>query len=121
MVKALLDTNILIDYLNGIQEAREEFDRYSEIGISVITWMEVLVGAKADLLDATRAFLRGFELMMINEMVAERAVSLRRQYRMRLPDAIIWATADTHDMVLVTRNTKDCPENTPGIRMPYRL
>ena len=29
-MKALLDTNILIDYLNGLEAAREEIDRYKE-------------------------------------------------------------------------------------------
>ena len=45
MVKALFDTNILIDYLRGIPAAREELDRYETRAISVITWMEVLTGA----------------------------------------------------------------------------
>ena len=37
MVKALFDTNILIDYLNAVPEARTEFQRYTEKAISVIT------------------------------------------------------------------------------------
>jgi predicted nucleic acid-binding protein len=40
---------------------------------------------------------------------------------MRLPDAIIWASADVHSMLLVTRNTKDFPADLPGIRIPYML
>ena len=45
MVKALLDTNILIDYLRGVGAARTELGRYQDKAISIITWMEVLVGA----------------------------------------------------------------------------
>ena len=41
MVKALFDTNILIDYLRGIPAAREELGRYRPKAISLVTWMEV--------------------------------------------------------------------------------
>ena len=45
MVKALFDTNILVDYLNAVPEARTELQRYTEKAVSIITWMEVMVGA----------------------------------------------------------------------------
>ena len=45
MVKALFDTNILIDFLRGVHAAREELGRYQLKAISLVTWMEVLVGA----------------------------------------------------------------------------
>jgi predicted nucleic acid-binding protein len=38
-----------------------------------------------------------------------------------LPDAIIGATAERHEMLLVTRNEKDFPDSLPGVRVPYRL
>ncbi len=36
---SLFDTNILIDYLSGIPQARAELERYSRRAISIITWM----------------------------------------------------------------------------------
>ena len=45
MVKALFGTNILIDYLNAVPEARAELSLYAEKAVSIITWMEVMVGA----------------------------------------------------------------------------
>jgi hypothetical protein len=51
--------------------------------------------------------------------IAERAVALRRARRVKLPDALIWATAETQGALLVTRNTKDFPADAPGIRVPY--
>ena len=45
MVKALFDTNILVDYLNAVPKARTELQRYPEKAISIISWMEVMVGA----------------------------------------------------------------------------
>jgi predicted nucleic acid-binding protein len=121
MVKALFDTNILIDYLNAIPEARTELQRYTEKAVSIITWMEVMVGADRDLEAATRSFLTGFDAIAVDDQVAELAVSLRRSHRIKLPDAVIWATAQTRGMLLVTRNTKDFPCDDPGIRAPYEL
>lgn len=122
MVRALFDTNILIDHLNSIPAARAELARYREKAISIMTWMEVLVGAKPGDEAATRRFLdRRFEIIGLSEGVAARAVELRREFRLRLPDAVIWASAQVHAMLLVTRNTKDFPPDDPGIRMPYRI
>jgi predicted nucleic acid-binding protein len=121
MVKALFDTNILVDYLNAVPEARIELQRYREKAISIITWMEVMVGADGDLETATRSFLNGFTIVAVDEGIAERAVTLRRSHRIKLPDSVIWATAQAHAMLLVTRNTKDFPGDDPGVREPYRL
>jgi predicted nucleic acid-binding protein len=45
-VKAVLDTNILIDLLNGRVEANNEAGRYSGLAISRISWIEVLAGVR---------------------------------------------------------------------------
>jgi predicted nucleic acid-binding protein len=121
VVKALLDTNILIDFLHKVPAARDELHRYEDKAISIITWMEVLIGAPPLAARATRAFLDNFTLIELNEKVAERAVRLRQQHRLKLPDAIIWASAQVHSMLLVTRDTKGFPADDPGVRMPYRL
>jgi predicted nucleic acid-binding protein len=121
MVKALFDTNILIDYLNAVPAARTELQRYADKAVSIITWMEVMIGVDRDLEAATRSFLDGFEIIGVDRQIAERAVSLRRRRRIKLPDAVIWATAQAHSMLLVTRNTSDFPVDDPGIRAPYIL
>jgi|AGTN01.2.fsa_nt_gi PIN domain. len=102
MVKALFDTNILIDYLNAVPEARAELLLHSEKAISIITWMEVMVGAALDLEEPTLDFLSGFEMIGLDERIAERAVVLRRQHKIKLPDAVIWASAQDRAMLLVT-------------------
>lgn len=121
MVAALLDTNILIDFLRGVSAAHDELQRYREKSISIITWMEVLAGAPEGHEKATRQFLKGFNVIHLDEEIAARAVSIRQQHRVKLPDAVIWATAEVEKLLLVTRNTKDFPENFPGVRVPYKL
>jgi predicted nucleic acid-binding protein len=121
MVKALFDTNILIDYLNGHEKARNELSRYTEVAISMITWMEVMAGATdLDRLE-TETFLQSFELLPVDMHVARRAVEIRQAKRVKLPDAIIWATAQENNLLLVTRNPKDFHADEPGVRIPYQL
>jgi predicted nucleic acid-binding protein len=121
MVKALFDTNILIDFLNAVPQARDELARFEDKSISIISWMEVLVGADAEVEDRTRSFLDTFNVVPLEPEVAERAVALRREQGIKLPDAVVWASADVHSMLLVTRNTKDFGKDAPGIRVPYSI
>jgi hypothetical protein len=120
-LRALLDTNVLVDYLNGVEAARAEIARYQEPLISSVTWMEVMVGAKPEEEARVRAFLSRFRLVEVGAEVSERAVEARRRLRIRLPDAIIWASAQVMGAILVTRNERDFPADSPGVRIPYRL
>jgi len=120
-LKAVIDTNILIDYLAGIDLAVDELGLYQEPSISLITWMEVMVGARPAEDGLIRNFLLRFQVVPIDREVAEEAVRIRQDQRLRLPDSIIWATALSRGQILVTRNTRDFPADHPGIRVPYKL
>jgi len=48
-------------------------------------------------------------------------ISFARTNRVKLPDAIIQATAEESGRILITRNTRDFPEGTPGVLIPYTL
>ncbi len=121
MVKALFDTNILIDFLRGTQAARDELARYQDKAIGIATWMEVMAGAPLAADQGTRDFLSCFELVELDAAIATRAFVLRRDYRLKLPDAIVWASAQVRAMLLVTRDTKIFPADDPGVRTPYRV
>ena len=119
-MKALFDTNILIDYLLGSDEAKAELARHRSRLVSIVTWMEVLAGAKDEAeADVVEMFLRDFSIVPLTRSVAREAVALRQTHRLRLPDAIVWASARTESALLVTRDTKDFPRDEPGVRLPY--
>jgi hypothetical protein len=86
---AVFDTNIVIDALNGLPEADNEYARYERVQIGRITWMEVLVGAQDDDVQLRDFLETHFEIIPLDLAVAETAVRLRRAHHMRLPDAII--------------------------------
>lgn len=118
----LFDSTIVIDYLNGVTAAREAIRAEPVARISLVTWIEVMAGARDSAGEEwTRRTLGRFVTLPITTAVAEEAVVLRRTRRLKLPDALIFATARNHGIILVTRNTRDFPEDDPGIRVPYRL
>ncbi|MCL5428839.1 MAG: type II toxin-antitoxin system VapC family toxin [Chloroflexi bacterium] len=121
MTDAVFDTNIVIDALNGTAEADAEYGGYEHVLISHITWMEVLIGAEGDDTELRDFLEKRFGLVPLDAAVAEEAVRLRRKYRIRLPDAIIWASARVSDAILVTRNNRDFKPEWDGIRIPYQV
>lgn len=118
------DTNILIDFLNGIPESKDALEPFAHRVISRITWMEVMTGAKDTTSeDAVRRFLCQFDIQEITTNVAEAAVTLRRHHipKLRLPDAIILASARLSGCRLTTRNTRDFHPHSADIHVPYQL
>jgi hypothetical protein len=121
-VKAVFDTNILVDYLKGVSAAREELQQYRIRQISIITFIEVMVGAKnAAEESAIRGFLATFEVLELSAEIAQEAIAIRQELRLKIPDAIVYATARTQGCMLVSRNTKELKEDWPDIRIPYRI
>ncbi len=121
-MKAVFDTNILVDFLLGIEEAKQELSLYDQSYISIVTWMEVMVGvSEPDEETVLRQFLNKFDIQYISQDIAERAVQIRRKEKIRLPDSIIWATSQELGHILVTRNTQDFPAEHPTIRVPYTI
>lgn len=117
---ACVDSDVLIDYFDGVSASADELSRYDRLLISRITWMEVLVGAPAPEFAAVREnFLRDLTMIELDATIAREAIALRREYRLRLPDAIIWASARRHRALLLTRKVKDFPRKHPDIRVPY--
>ena len=112
---ALFDSNIVIDYLNGIPQAAAELAQYKQAFISPITWVEAQVKAPLGLEDATRqAIDANFKRIELDEAILLESLKLRRTHRMKLPDAMIWASARVNGWQLVTRNTKDFPPGVGG-------
>lgn len=121
-MRACFDSVILIDYLRGIREANATIDSYSGHVISVVTWIEVLTGATSpDDERATLAALGKFAVVDLNLPVAQFTARIRRETRLKLPDAIILATARHLGCPLITRNTRDFQQSMPDVVVPYSL
>jgi predicted nucleic acid-binding protein len=122
MVAVLFDTCILVDFLRGIDAARVTIDACDERpAISIVSRIELLAGAPAHAEKPTLALLARFAVLPLDEATAERTVMIRRLKRLKLPDAIILATAETHGRLLITRDERGFDSQSPSVRIPYRL
>jgi len=121
-MKAVFDSDVLIDYLQGVSAAKAELSRYRDPRYSIISFMELLTGAVEDHEKrAVEGLLSSMRRIDLNESIARRAVELRKELRLKLPDAVILATAELEGCILVTRNIRDFPTDDPRIRFPYEI
>jgi predicted nucleic acid-binding protein len=121
-MKAVLDSDVLIDYLQGLPAAAEELARYRQPHYSVITLMELHCGARTPEQRAAVDILLGtMSRVELTDTVARRAVELRQNLRLKLPDAVVLASAEVEGCILVTRNTRDFPHRDPRVRFPYSI
>ena len=121
-MKGLFDTNIIIDFLNGVLTAKTEIELYAHKYISIITYIEVLVGvSNSQNEEAIKEFLQSFEIVNIDLEVANYAILVRKQFKLKVPDSLIIASAQKIGAILITRNTKDFSKNIPIVRIPYQL
>jgi predicted nucleic acid-binding protein len=122
MVRALFDTNIVIDYLNGERKALDEMCLYNESYISIITYTEVLVGIKEHThFDRAKDYLLSFNVVYIDQDISDLAIQARKKYKLKIADALILASAQKINAILVTRDINDFNLSIPIVREPYKL
>ena len=108
----LLDTNILIYYFNGNMECAVK-DKVSRLiresfQISIISKMEFL-GFPFNSQERLKAeqFMKCATIKTLTDEIVQHVIDIRKEKSIKLPDAIIAATAVQCSAILVTRNTKD--------------
>ena len=77
--------------------------------ISVIVRMELLCWQNAtnQQLLVLQEFIDNSVVFGLEEKVILKAIDIRKNYRIKLPDAIIAGTALANDLILITRNISD--------------
>ncbi|MCX8143252.1 MAG: type II toxin-antitoxin system VapC family toxin [Bacteroidia bacterium] len=106
----LIDTNIIIYFLsqelppNSLTFISKIIDY--EFNLSVISKIEVL--GYPNIKESTVKFIALANVFNIDDRIVDVTIQLRREYlKIKLPDAIIAATALVNNFELITRNTKD--------------
>jgi predicted nucleic acid-binding protein len=107
----LVDTDVFIDHLRGAFELKPGRHR---VHYSVITRAELFAGNTATALVAQ--LLAPFREVAVDRAVAERGGRVVREFGIRLPDALIAASALEHGLQLATRNTSDF-DKIRGLRL----
>ena len=118
----IIDTNILIYHLAGIltDQAEAVLADALESGsyISIITRIELLGWRKhsPESLKAAEALLQSVSEIPLHEEIIRLCINFRQNYPIKLPDAIIAATARHIKVPLMTRNMADF-ERVPELKM----
>ena len=98
-----VDTNILIYLLSGDKTLINILNQ-KQIYISFITEIELL--SFPTLTDKERnkigAMLKSFIIMDLNESIKETTIRYRKDYKLKIPDAIIAATANYLNLPILT-------------------
>jgi len=99
----LLDTNAVIYLLSGRLVFPLPDGQYS---VSIITEIELLSfsGISAGEEQKIRALLLLLDRIHLTDAVRDETIRLRRKSRLKLPDAIIAASASINDAVLLTND-----------------
>ena len=122
-MKLLLDSIIVIDHFNGIEQASKFLaESHADAAISVITRAEVLAGFAAGPARMATRLLDRYPNLPIDAATADLAADLRREHGWKLPDAFQAAIAQRHGLKLATRNRRDFPpERYDFVLVPYRI
>ena len=125
----LVDSDWLIDYLDGVPEAVVLLGSLTDEGVafSVVTYMEAFEGTfhsdRPELRATVDAKMRMFPILGVSEEVARQCARIRfdlraqgRRVRTRALDLLVAATALEYDLTLVARNRDDF-RDVPGLRL----
>ena len=116
----LVDTNVVIGLVGGLLPApAAEWLKAVMIGdthhVSAVTRIELFSKQLGPGETATLAgFVQSIKMIGLEEPIIRRTIALRQQRKMKLPDALIAATALVHKPLPVTRNLADF-RNIPGL------
>ncbi|MGQ7854014.1 type II toxin-antitoxin system VapC family toxin [Pedobacter sp. WC2501] len=113
-INYLWDTNTIIYFLQRqfTSTAEKFIDNIvstNQPAISAITEIELLCWKTAtenDLL-ILRNFIKDSYVYELSQEIKNQTVEIRKYYNLKLPDAIIAATAIVNELTLITRNAKD--------------
>lgn len=120
----LLDTNILIYYTDGLLQkwplAESIFEE--SFKISIISKIEFLGWAgfhgNEFQYNMAKDFISNASVFNLDNEVAEETIVIRQKYKIKMPDAVIAATALINSMTLITMNIKDFEKTGVNLLAP---
>src|SRR5690554_3905340 len=111
--KYLIDNNAVIEFLGGtLPSAGSDWmqnicDQNLQF-LSVINKIEILgFNVPPSELVVFNEFIQAAQVIPLSETVVQQTIEIRKTYKIKLPDAIIAATAMVYGLTLITRNTSD--------------
>jgi predicted nucleic acid-binding protein len=99
----LIDTNVIIHHLSG-NTSIEAIITGAQLYISAITYIELLASSKISGEEriSVETYINHLTVVQTNEIICNVAIDMRRNYRIKLADAIIAATCFFLNIPLLT-------------------
>ncbi len=128
-VNFLWDTNTVIYYLQqqfplNAEKFIDEIVQKNIPLISAITEIELLCWKSVTEKDkiVLNNFITDSSVIELEQSIKLKTAELRKLHKIKLPDAIIGATALVYDLTIITRNTSDF-KNIEGIKLvnPFEM
>jgi tRNA(fMet)-specific endonuclease VapC len=108
-LRCVLDTNAVVSLLNGNRELATRLEAAVYVGISVITYLEFLVfdGLSDNDRNSFKLFCSRVEIVPLvhDDELSDKTLMLRTKHRLKLPDAIIGATALCRNALIITNDS----------------
>ncbi|MFD1258797.1 type II toxin-antitoxin system VapC family toxin [Mucilaginibacter terrae] len=103
----IFDTNVLIYLSKNLLNPQALF--LEDAGISVITKIEALGYSFQNIeeYEIINSICSILKVIPVSDAIAEATINLRKNYRIKLPDALIYATAFVESKPLLTNNMAD--------------
>jgi len=100
----LLDTNSVIYFFNSEEKISKLIEETEDpIRISFITKIELLCfEADDDIIQKIVEFIEEIEVVFIDDEIIDKTIDYRKILNLKIPDAIIAATAKVKELTLVT-------------------
>jgi predicted nucleic acid-binding protein len=111
--KVLIDTGVVIDFLDGVESVRKELFEVigiQNVHISTIAKFEIYFGMLKKEEKATHEFFKLINHVRLDAEISNIAIGFilaHRREKVKLPDCLIASTAKSLNMELYTFNTKD--------------
>jgi tRNA(fMet)-specific endonuclease VapC len=114
----LLDSNVVMYWLNGVQPApallAELSSRGDQLAVNAVSMAETYSGVPPEDLDWVDFLFRGFEYWPLDQAVARLAGEYRHKYgqqgrKLPVADVLLGAHAVSEDATLITNNERDFP------------
>ena len=119
----LVDSNIIIYHLNDEIVATNFLDKHlDECAISQLSFIEILsFDYTSEEKTRVKALLELFKIIDTSKEISLEAIKNREMKKIKIADNIIAATAQVHNLILVTRNKKDFTHIDIKILNPFEI
>ena len=115
----IFDTNVIIFISKNIIKVENLISPDIKPSISIITYIEAL-GYKFETTEDLlymQQICSSCQLVNISDLIVLETINLRKKHRIKLPDAVIYATAIVENVPLLTNNTKDFIALDGGVKL----